>query len=669
MAPSQFYDEIEVAIQESVFGGNRQIKSEYDPSEFMDIDEQPQQFTMGVRFGRVPKGEKEKINQMMMAKNKELQDSFLPSMDISDEDLVDVIRRSHIETSRVTKDNVSNVLANLDESRVVESSQSHKICPLDPYVGNDDFQQKFSPMVREVVAFAKDIPSFHEIRHEDKITLLRTCIFEVLLIRYSVLIDTSNKRMFSLSGSVIYTHIYRQMEASSNLADSILKFIEQLNTITLSETETALFTAAIVINPKRDGLHDVPKITALHRRLVNCLHTVMRRERPNMPHVVHTLMTSFNDLFTLNDMHTNHAQNVRRGCPMQSETNMMYDEKRLENDEGLPTSPSTSYSQDYHLQSPGSADSGFSLDDAIYDSSNSLNNFSNDRSKHYSKPQENLTNDSSYRNKAVPKEKILSSWHKPHHEAEKTTDSPVLRRCLEAPSNLKMDSFNEYYRGTHTHKKFRRHTAAIESLDSRTSSPHSSISPTPSFGDLSPSSIASSPSRVSSSPYSSSTLSSSPSSPASSMSILAHRLAMPVRKFPKSSPLLESLKQEPKFGGPSKALISDTLHDCIMNGQSKVPRNHTRSSAPRFDNSRSSSPQSFCMSVSPSRMSPYGYTSPPNGYIPSAHSPLAQTPTGLGGSAMSGCHSPNIYMCEDLQPLNLSTKTPPPAHAVALMEV
>ena len=47
MAPSQFYDEIEVAIQESVFGGNRQIKSEYDPSEFMDIDEQPQQFTMG----------------------------------------------------------------------------------------------------------------------------------------------------------------------------------------------------------------------------------------------------------------------------------------------------------------------------------------------------------------------------------------------------------------------------------------------------------------------------------------------------------------------------------------------------------------------------------------------------------------------------------------------
>lgn len=81
----------------------------------------------GVRFGRVPKGEKEKINQMMMAKNKELQDSFLPSMDISDEDLVDVIRRSHIETSRVTKDNVSNVLANLDESRVVESSQSHKV--------------------------------------------------------------------------------------------------------------------------------------------------------------------------------------------------------------------------------------------------------------------------------------------------------------------------------------------------------------------------------------------------------------------------------------------------------------------------------------------------------------------------------------------------------------
>merc|ERR1719427_597088 len=120
------------------------------------------------------------------------------------------------------------------------------------------------------------------------------------------------------------------------------------------------------------------------------------------------------------------------------------------------------------------------------------------------------------------------SWHKPQPESDKATDSPVLRMCLEAPSSLKMEPFNEYCKGnmmSHPHKKFRPNSAAKETLDSRTSSPHSSISPTPSFGHSSPSSLASSPSHITSSPY----LSAGLSSEASSMSILATRLAQPVR--------------------------------------------------------------------------------------------------------------------------------------------
>lgn len=522
--------------------------------------------------------------------------------------------------------------------------------------------------------------------------------------------------MISIGGSIIYTNIYDHSKESDDFVNALFTFVERINCLRLSDEEMALFTAAIVINPKRHGLTETDKIASIHKRIIQCLQCEMQRGRPNDPSLCQDLISNLNDLWILNGMHTKLNPKLKSGimkedsdrmCPESSKDTFFRQAKcpvkltgdKIHGTDDVSTSPTSNYSQDEEMQSPGSADSGCSVDsgcsaesDISYDSGYSVSCHSGER--YSGMVQEEELNDS-YKKLQIKRKTNSSNpmdsrdesdngqsltWHKPQKHAEKKIDSPVLRSCLEGPSTLKMENFcSRNSVNPHPHKKFRpaidRASYTHETLEFCNSPSLSTTSPSPSCSTSpSPSSsISSSPSRVSSSPYSSF---SNPSSPGSS-SILAHRLAMPIKRNSKTSTLLQSLTQEPKFGS-DKTFLSDTLHDCIMNGQTKVQRQHVMAapSPSRYDDIRnlspySTSPPHSMTNICPSSLSqhnnssPYRYSSPPlTPHIPPAHSPPSETPTGLGASAMSGCMSPTAYISEDAQPLNLSTKTPSPPPAI-----
>lgn len=654
-----------------------------------------------VRFGRVPKNEKERIRLAM-----EKASITIPQQEFNDDFLITSITSRYIRSSELLSgDSIKDIIRRAEESPNVSPIST---CPLNPYVGTDDFNQKFSPMVREVVTFAKNIPGFTDIRHDDKITLLRACVFEVLLIRFGALIDSKNRKMVTVSGCIIYASIYSNVKASHDFVNTLFKFIDRINALNLTDEEMALFLAAIVINPKRQGLSELSKITALHKRIVHCLQLVMQRERPNNPNLYQELVGSLNDLWILNGMHSKQTQGKHRtanteesmdgvssgvqtelgnnqfqvyqnypempSCPISSSylaSSPEYEDKRRTIDETSPTSPTSTFSPDEEMRSPGSADSGCSTDSGCSiesgcssDSGCSVSSVSmlsnesscrrhglhsDDHRESISCPDDETTEklrkchikrkphtsaDESSRLEAEKSK--LSPWHKPQKEVEKTTDSPVLRKCLESPVTFKMEAFGDFYRsrGAHRHKKFRpsveRQSLLHEVLDSSTSSPHPSTSPSLSYSSSpSPSSsISSSPSR-----YSSDFGSSLPSPSYSPSSILAQRLRLPASKYPETSSLLS---QEPKFGS-SKEAVRDTLYDCIMNGQSKIPR------------------QSF-VAYDLSRPSPY-----PSCHMSSSHS---TSPPPSHHSSPSHQFSSSPYHVDDSQPLNLSTKTPSPPPAM-----
>ncbi len=53
----------------------------------------------------------------------------------------------------------------------------------------EHFSERFMDHVRQVCTFAKLIPGFKCLHHDDQVTLLKSCVFEVLLVRLSGLFE------------------------------------------------------------------------------------------------------------------------------------------------------------------------------------------------------------------------------------------------------------------------------------------------------------------------------------------------------------------------------------------------------------------------------------------------------------------------------------------------
>ena len=53
----------------------------------------------------------------------------------------------------------------------------------------EQFSERFMDHVRQVCTFAKLIPGFKCLHHDDQVTLLKSCVFEVLLVRLAGLFE------------------------------------------------------------------------------------------------------------------------------------------------------------------------------------------------------------------------------------------------------------------------------------------------------------------------------------------------------------------------------------------------------------------------------------------------------------------------------------------------
>ena len=64
------------------------------------------------------------------------------------------------------------------------------------------FDERFMDHVRQVCTFAKIIPGFKCLHHDDQVTLLKSCVFEVLLVRLSGLFDNQVSQINSYKGQI-----------------------------------------------------------------------------------------------------------------------------------------------------------------------------------------------------------------------------------------------------------------------------------------------------------------------------------------------------------------------------------------------------------------------------------------------------------------------------------
>ena len=131
---------------------------------------------------------------------------------------------------------------------------------------HEQFSERFMDHVRQVCTFAKLIPGFKCLHHDDQVTLLKSCVFEVLLVRLSGLFDsqvsirksmnvcqTHNIYLFQslvcLNGDLIRKDTMSHMPSGNArfLMDSVFGLAHRMNQFRLSDAEIGLFCAVVII--------------------------------------------------------------------------------------------------------------------------------------------------------------------------------------------------------------------------------------------------------------------------------------------------------------------------------------------------------------------------------------------------------------------------------------
>jgi len=257
-----------------------------------------------VRFGRVPKREKAKIlAAMQSSKAKSIESKVVAEM--SDERrLIDTVVRAHYDTCDYTADKIGPFIQKAQNKQKLTQCTG-QTCPMKGGPQQsflDEFSDQLMDHVRQVCTFAKFIPGFKCLGKDDQVTLLKSCVFEVLTVRLSGLFD--NQSLVCLNGDVIRRETISAMPAGNAkfLMDSVFELAQRINRFRLSDAEIGLFCSVVIISADRPGLMSPGLVAKMQDKLKTVLENILA---PRHPHPIFKDLTAIlADLRILNTLHT-----------------------------------------------------------------------------------------------------------------------------------------------------------------------------------------------------------------------------------------------------------------------------------------------------------------------------------------------------------------------------
>nr|CAH0110753.1 unnamed protein product [Daphnia galeata] len=265
-----------------------------------------------VRFGRVPKREKAKILAAMQSVNARLAERSLPAEFADEVQLMQSVVRAHMETCDFTREKVQVLMADAHRQPNYTACPPTLACPLNPTPAPSngqqqllqDFSERFLPAIRDVVEFAKRLPGFTLLAEDDKVTLLKPGVFEVLLVRLAAMFDSQSNTMLCLNGQLLRRDALHNSSNARFLMDSMFEFAERLNSLALNDAQLGLFCAVVVIAADRPGLRNVELVERMQSKLRSALENVLNQAHPDKAGLFLELLRKIPDLRTLNTLHS-----------------------------------------------------------------------------------------------------------------------------------------------------------------------------------------------------------------------------------------------------------------------------------------------------------------------------------------------------------------------------
>ncbi|XP_014672821.1 PREDICTED: probable nuclear hormone receptor HR3 [Priapulus caudatus] len=144
-----------------------------------------------------------------------------------------------------------------------------------------DAAARLTAVIQNIIEFAKMLPGFMKLSQDDQIMLLKAASFEITLIRTVQNYDSITNRVLYGDSFMPVELFYSDDPAEMDLINSVFIFVKELYVVQLTDMETALFAATILLSPTRDGLQDLGMIEGLYERVVGALKDELYKRHSN----------------------------------------------------------------------------------------------------------------------------------------------------------------------------------------------------------------------------------------------------------------------------------------------------------------------------------------------------------------------------------------------------
>ncbi|XP_041477287.1 thyroid hormone receptor beta-A-like [Lytechinus variegatus] len=171
-----------------------------------------------------------------------------------------------------------------------------------------------TPSIVKVVEFAKRIPGFTNLHHDDQILLLKTCCMEIMCLRIAQKFDPDSQKLI-LSNGLRVGKSDMDHGVLSELIEPIFDFAVSMSRLQLTETENALLAAVLLIAGDRPGLKEAKLVETLQDSLLTAFQHFINESRPKTPVHWAKILMKITDLRTISARHAERIMCIKLDRP------------------------------------------------------------------------------------------------------------------------------------------------------------------------------------------------------------------------------------------------------------------------------------------------------------------------------------------------------------------
>ncbi|BFZ10808.1 hypothetical protein BsWGS_13847 [Bradybaena similaris] len=234
--------------------------------------------------------------------------------------VTDAIIEAHMATTINTHANVTE--ANEKIKQMKESRDMPDMSKLSLSASSvwQQFLTSMVPEITKVVKFCKKLPGFSEVEQDDQILLIKQGTFEVMVARFSILVDHISEEMFDpLLKMKSPRYIIREMPIGPFL-DEFFHVAKKFNPLHLTDGEIGLYTAVLMICPDREGLKNRMAIHTIQQLFLQALYFQLKLCHEDADHIFHSLISMIPIFRKVSDDHAKFLNNIKMRAPDQFES-------------------------------------------------------------------------------------------------------------------------------------------------------------------------------------------------------------------------------------------------------------------------------------------------------------------------------------------------------------